>query len=121
MFSLKEMTPTYFAPAQIQTLDENGVLQTHKFDLQFKRIDMDAVESIHQQVDAGELSHDDLFKRVLVGWRGVSDAQDQPLPFNTDSLAAVLKVKGMRQTVTQAFFDSLAPTADAWLVGGESK
>lgn len=117
MFSLKAITPTYFAPAQIQTLDERGELQTHKFDVQFKRVTMDEVEAIHQQVDAGELSHDDLFQRVLVGWRGVSDAQDQPLPFNADSLADVLKVKGMRQAISRAFFDSLAPTADAWLVG----
>ena len=120
MFSLKSLSPQYFAPAQIQNLDETGALQVHKFDVEFRRITTPEVEAIRKEAEAGTLAHEDLYARVLVGWRGILDADDQPLAFSPASLADALKVRGMRQAISKSFFDSLAPEAGAWLAG-ESK
>ena len=134
MFKL-DLSPTYFAPASIQMLDGDGALTTHQFDLLFKRMNADDLADLlseHRSQDekillerdldkrkklekASDVKAKQLITRVVVGWRGVTGADDTDLPFSADNLARFLRIVGMQGVILTAFFESLKPEKSAAL------
>jgi hypothetical protein len=78
---------------------------TVEFDAQFKRLTKTQVAAI----DKAAASDIDAFVReVMVGWRGVADDNDTPLPFLPENLATLLDIPQLGLAIYGAFYESLS-------------
>jgi len=115
MFKL-DLSPAYFAPVAIDMLDADGVLRTHRFDARFKRLDEPTVVDIQKRAEAKTITDGQLLDEIMIGWRGIEDADGNPLAFTADEVRSVCtKVSGLRQAIVNAWFASLMPRESAVL------
>ena len=112
MFKL-DPSPTYFAAVILAMLNADGELEKHQFEARFNRLGQEDIDALQQQLNAGDLTEAQLFDRVLVGWRGIKDADDNDLPFSPENRERLLNVVGMSVAIVNAFTASLNPVARA--------
>ena len=114
MFKL-DLSPSYFYPVKLAVLDEDGNLQNRVFDAKFVRLSQEEGEELVREADAGKITDRELVDRVLIGWRGLSDAAGAAMPFGPQCKEMVLKIAGMRGAIVRSFFASQTPTESAAL------
>lgn len=111
-----DLSPAYFGPVTLPVLDADGKLQNHLFDAQFKRLTDDELGVLEVKMSSRSLDDEGVLDEVMVGWRGVTDAKDQPIAYSPQSRRDVCRqVPGMRVSLCKAFFASLEPKASAHL------
>lgn len=111
-----DLSAAYFAPVKLAMLDADGKLQNHLFDAQFKRMDEDNMEDLQERLNARDLDDNSLLDKVMVGWRGITDAQDLPIEYTQARRREVCaQAPGMRVALVVAYFASLEPKAAAHL------
>ncbi len=109
-------SPKYFAPCEHPVLGEEGKLQTHLFDGQFKRLKTSQIQQLNEDIAAGKCTDAQLLERVMVGWRGVENLSG-PMPFTPENFAlAEEEMPGLKQAFVRGYIASTSPTASAHLL-----
>jgi hypothetical protein len=127
-------SPKFFAPVTLNQLDAQGALKEAKFDAQFKRLKQSEFDALMQanhdkaeqrgaQIIAGlDVSAQakqeavDLLNTHMVGWAGVRDEGQNPVPFSTGALAELCEEHtGLLVAIVQAFYASFSPAQAAHL------
>ncbi|MDQ5910078.1 MAG: hypothetical protein QG599_2173 [Pseudomonadota bacterium] len=107
--------PTYSWTVEVQTPDpaKPGKWKAHTFIGHFKKLAdqafRDALERLtDQQLDPAERyqRENEFIENVLIGWDGLTDEDGTPLPFNAETLAAVLDITEVRAGLFDAAFSS---------------
>ena len=107
MFKIAQSSD-YFWPVTYSFPGDNGRTEKATFDAKFKRISQSRIDELKAQFAADEFREIDLVKDVLVGWRGVTDADGQDIPFSISDRDRLLDVPMMAAQIGKAFLESLA-------------
>lgn len=107
MFVL-DKSPSYSWPVQTEVASNNGKFETETFDVNFKRV----TESEKMQFFGAETvqRHTDveICKKVVVGWKGVTDENGNEIPFSQENLDKLLEIPKVSSFIVIAFLESLA-------------
>lgn len=98
------LSETYTAPV---TVELPGSKSKNVFEAEFLRLSQPDVESLLAKIREGELDDAGFCREVMVGWKGVSDAEGELdfTPVNLDTLLAIYPVS---RCIVEGFFASLA-------------
>lgn len=95
----------YFYPVSVDVVQDGGAVLTFDFNAKFKRLSDDQITEI--RTAPGKYTDRDVVMLVLVGWDGVLDESGQPLPFNPDTVDALLRENGVPFSIASAWFASI--------------
>lgn len=95
--------PSYIAPVEV-TLP-GAAKQT--FDVEFRRLTQSELDEFLQRVRDNQLTDAEVCREIVLGWRGVSDA-DGELAFSAGALDALLDIYPLARCIVEAFMTSLA-------------
>lgn len=107
MFKITQK-PTYFWPVKVRLPADGGQFDEQTFDAQFRRLPQAEIDAMRADVLAGNASDIPLARRLLVGWKGVQDADGQDVPFSETLRDQVLDIPGVATAVVVSFVDSLS-------------
>jgi len=113
MFTLKQ-TPTYWWPVKVPVAaggDQAGKVEVMDFEVEFVRMDDDALKDLSVEMLEQNLLDKDLVTRVVRNWRDVTGDDGQSLPFTPDNAVEVLKLANVASCVVRAFYESRQPAA----------
>lgn len=96
-------------PVKVDLPADGGKHTTYTFDAVFRRLDREQFQRIVTRAQAGELDDVDLARDVLLGWAGVMDEDDKPLPFSEEAREALLNVWPVLPAVIGAFMEAHTP------------
>jgi hypothetical protein len=112
MFKL-DLSPSYWWPVKFRLPTAAGSqMETRSFDAEFKRLELGALEDLSKRSQAQSLSDAAIATELVIGWKGVADAQGRELPFTAGNFAQVLAVPGVAGAVCAAFFGSQPRAAE---------
>ena len=72
----------------------------------YKSLKQSEAKATIDAVQAGELSDDDLMRRFLLDW-DLTDAENQPVPFNEREILEVMEIRPYRKALVDGFLQSL--------------
>jgi hypothetical protein len=106
-------SPAYWWPVSLNVPAEDapGKFNVVKFEVQFKREDTEQQQARLDESRAQGLSDAAYALGVVVGFRKLYAPDDTEVPFNADSLAALLKVPGAGTAIVLAHNDSTSQAA----------
>lgn len=91
-----------------------GDTQTVEFTVEFLRVatskattDLFARARAAASAENGDSFDAELMKLAVIGWEGLSDASDQPVPFSAGALAELMEIHCYRAALAQRFVDDL--------------
>jgi hypothetical protein len=113
-FKLKQST-SYNWPVPLVIPVDGGKRETHTFDACFKRLPQSRIDEIRQlavAIDRGRVDEDEANERqmvseIVVGWDGVVDDNNDPIPFSITGLAEMLEIPTVANQILREFFNSL--------------
>jgi len=109
------LSPTYYAPVCVKTLDADGRLKDCHFDVIFERWTRDQVKDFFER-PVKDQSDADLARKVVKGWRGVGDAQGHAVPFSAEALELLLRsIPNAGTEIVNALVQSWNPTKGSTL------
>lgn len=95
----------YLYPVSVDVVQDGGAVVTFEFNAKFKRLPDAQITEI--RTAPGKYTDRDVAEMVLVGWDGVQDESGNPMPFNPDTLNALLAENGVPFSVASAWFASI--------------
>lgn len=112
MFTL-DLSDSFFWPCRfrIPRADGSGY-DEQTFDAEFRRLSQEAMAAMLKRAADERLSDAQLAREILVGWKGVVDAQKAPVPFSQVALDRALNVPGLGSAVMHSFFDAHAKAVE---------
>lgn len=115
-FVLKAKSEGFFYGIQIPVVTELGATQIQKFDFKFKRISRTKINELQRQqedvansdIAIDSLERDvDYIMEIAEGWRFVTDENGKEVPFDRDSVHALLdSYPNAAGEIVKAFFES---------------
>lgn len=106
MFKLAT-TPSYWQRVTVDFPADNGKKDSRAFDAQFRRFAQSELDELRKQLVSGTITDREFVDRVLIGWKGLIDEQDQPVEFNETNLDRVLELYPTQPSIISAFFKSV--------------
>ena len=103
------LSETFWAPVEIEYTTEEGAKAVHKFEVRFKRHDMNELEQLRDLVRVEGLDDRDIARKVMLEWRKFKDADGQPVVYSDEAREEVLAA-GFGGAIALAFF-SCVPKA----------
>lgn len=104
--------PSYAWPVKVK-FPVGGRWETQQFTATFARLPPRDVQDRLKALAEPDLSVEDRLDRendfiaeVLLGWEGIKDDQDVPVPYTPDTRSALLDVIEVRRALFEAFFES---------------
>lgn len=107
MFKLIERN-TVSVPVKGVITDDSGKPERFEFSLLCRRLGADALSERLKEPDRSVKA---FMQEVAEGWRGVADAEGQPLAFNEANLEALLETPGMAHLAFQSYLQEQAAKA----------
>lgn len=101
-------TASYFYPVEVQIATDGGKFQKSTFDVQFRRVNRTELESMVKALQDGEITDRAIAVDVMTGWKGVTDADGEPIAFGETSRDAVLDVVAVQPAIVKAWFESVS-------------
>lgn len=106
MFKITQ-SQTYSWPVSVNIPTNGGQYDKQTFDGEFKRLSDARLKEIRSKVEADELTDADFAREVMVGWKGVTDGE-QEVPFSAGALDQLLDIPGVSAAVVMAVIESLS-------------
>lgn len=112
-----EQSPTFSWPITIREVQDGGRHRTHQFEAVFRRLNQSRMEEVQLQFQrmkaaaAADLPLDaiptrDIAAEILAGWKGITDAQGEEVPFSETAKAQLLEVATVADVLVQTFFEA---------------
>ncbi len=95
------LKPTYKVKVVVETPNDNGRLDKSDFMADFTRADMNMIDELRQ------LTQKEVVERVLVGWSGLLDENNEAVPFSEANRDALLGIPQAFAALAQGFWDSI--------------
>ena len=95
---------SYKTKVEVETTTETGKKEKSAFNVMFKRLTQTEITSI---VDTENLTFEELMAKVLVGWDGLIDADNEPLDFNEANRTALYEIPQARYALREAYWESV--------------
>lgn len=106
MFKLGS-SDAYYYPVTVERVADGGRFEKSIFDARFKRLPRSETQEMVRRIQAGELLDADVFRLVLIGWRGVVDEGGNELPFSEGAVAKMIEEHPVCPSVVRAWIESL--------------
>lgn len=106
MFVIKQSN-SYMWPVKVEFPVDDGKFAKQTFDAEFKRMPESRVKEIAKLIEAGEMSDLDLAKEVLVGWKDITDGENDVV-FSEAAKEKLLEVPLVSKAIIIGFFESLS-------------
>lgn len=97
----RSLSPTFSAPVVVNIPNDKGGFDRSTFDAYFKRPTAD------ERTALAKLTHEQLVRSQLTGWKMVDDETKQEVPFSPAELDAALLILPTPLATAQAFWDAL--------------
>jgi hypothetical protein len=94
---------SFWYPVKVKILDENGNEVTYEFKAKFRRMTSEAVNKVQFKKDL------ELLRENLLGWDGIVDESDQPIPFTEKNKEHVLNLWPVPPALAKAFMEAHSP------------
>lgn len=111
-----QQKPTYTWPVVLLIPVDGGTRQKATFDGEFRRLPQSRINEIIRTarlMELGRADDDDMLddktaaREILVGWGGVVDADNQPIPFSDHALSQLLEIPTVAGQIIKAWFSSM--------------
>lgn len=112
MFKIGQ-TDRFSYPVSVDIPADGGKRTTYTFDAIFRRLSRDEFVDLTTRAQAGETNDAALVRDVLLGWKGVQDAEGGELPFSEENRELVLNVWPVLPAVVAAFIEAHTPKGKA--------
>ena len=99
---------TYFWPISLQVPIDGGKFQRCDFQVEFQRIPQSELLELLAAQTEGLLSDVDIVKKIMVGWKDVTDSEGEEVPFTNVNRDQLLEVVGMASAIGEIFLESRA-------------
>ena len=99
---------TYFWPISLQVPVDGGKYKRCDFEVEFQRIPQSELLELIAAQQEGALRDVEIIKKIMVGWKNVTDSEDQEVPFTATNRDQLLEVVGMASAIGEVFFESRA-------------
>lgn len=99
---------SYSWPVTVEFPVDGGRFDKQTFDAEFKRLPQQRIREIWDQIQAGDLTDDELCDQVLTGWSGIQDAKGSDVPYSEKAKADLLNVPLVAAAVVSSWLDSLS-------------
>jgi|SRR4051812_37339681 hypothetical protein len=108
MFKISQ-SDSYTWPVSVESAISGGKFEKETFDAEFKRVSQTRIQEIIKLVEPTPplISDVDLAKEVLVGWKGVVDANGE-VPYSEAARDTILDKPGTASAIVTAFYASLS-------------
>lgn len=106
------LSNSYSWPVSVD-IPVDGHLQKQTFTGEFQRVSTTRFEQMLEALRQGELNDRQIAEEVLIGWSGIVDEINQPVPFSDAQRGQLLEVPGILRGVVSAFIDSTTGKAAA--------
>tara|TARA_R100000742_G_C4274834_1_gene94987 strand:+ start:308 stop:652 length:345 start_codon:yes stop_codon:yes gene_type:complete len=103
-----DQSDTYKWPVVHEVPVDGGRHEKRTFDVEFKRTTQSRIREIGELVEKGEITDIDLVCEVMIGWEGVTDPDGNAIKFSQKALSRFLEVPMLANSVSEAFFKSVA-------------
>ena len=104
--------PSYAWPVKVK-LPNGGRWETQQFTATFARLPprevqdrLKALAEPDQGIEDRYERENDFMAEILLGWEGIKDDQDVPVPYTPDTRAALLDIGEVRRALFEAYFES---------------
>lgn len=106
MFVIKQ-SDTYKWPVRfsLPSATKAGQFDTHNVTLEFKRLPQSALA---QMTSTDGVTDESLCRQWVVGWEGVYDEEQQPVPFSDSAFGQFLEYPSVASTIVVAYIDSMS-------------
>ena len=95
------LSETYKVKVVVETPNEYGKTSKDDFVAEFKRVGMDELEELRK------LPQPEVFERVLVGWSGLLDGDNQAVPFSELNRKALLNIPQALAGLMESYWPSV--------------
>lgn len=92
---------TYETEIAVSMPGDKGKRTTEKFLARFKHVELTRLDELRS------VPHREVLDEVLVGWSGMVDENDEPVPFNNETRAAVYEIPQAFEALVQGFWTSI--------------
>ena len=106
MFKLSQ-SETYFWPVTVETPVSGGKFEKANFDAEFKRLSASEKEEFRKKL-VDVKSDIACAKELLIGWKGIADADGSELPYSETNKEKLLEVSNTGTAVVHAFIESIS-------------
>lgn len=99
--------PTFTAPV---TAHQPGQAEPTTFNMVYKALDHDELESLRGEVDGKKLTNQEIIEKVVAGFGDdVLDKDGNQLPFSLENLRKVSAIYPFRPAIVMGFYAALNP------------
>lgn len=103
-----QIKPTVECPAVLYIPIDMGQFAKHKFSVLFHRLKKEERDSLQQQYIKDEITLQQLLDKIVAGWGGMLDENQQPVAYSIAVRAETEQAfPGMEQAMAVAWFDHL--------------
>ena len=98
---------SFWYPVEVKILDENGNEVPYEFKARFRRLSREQMVEVQTKKDL------ELMRENLLGWSGVVDAAENPLPFTEENRELVFSLWPVLPATAQSFVEAHSPEGRA--------
>ncbi|HEX5486497.1 MAG TPA: hypothetical protein VFX23_10925 [Limnobacter sp.] len=103
------LSKSYYTPVVVEIPTDGGRFDKFTFDAEFARLDRKSFNALIEEHRTGNKTDEDLISKVLVGWKGIKDDDDNDLPFSESGKEIVFNAAPqVLPALVKTFFGSLA-------------
>lgn len=102
-----QIKPTVECPATLYIRIDGGNFAKHEFSVVFHRLKKEERDSLQERFTKGEITMQELLDKVVAGWGGMLDENQQPVPYSHAERRETEQVfHGLEQAMSVAWFDN---------------
>lgn len=94
---------TYKTKVDVETTTESGKKEKSTFNVMFKRLTQTELTEL---VNTENLTFEELMAKVLTGWDGLIDSENEPVDFNEANRVALFDIPQARFALREAYWES---------------
>lgn len=110
MFKIGQ-TDRFSYPVKVDIVGDGGKRNTYTFDAIFRRLQREEFSALARAAAAGERDDLSIAREVVLGWKGIQDADGNDLPFSEANFDLVMADWPVLPCVVAAFMESHIPKA----------
>jgi len=98
---------SFLYPVKVTILDESGAEVPYEFKASFRRLSREKMAEVQNKKDL------ELMRDNLLGWSGVVDESENPLPFTDENKELVFNLWPVLPAMAKAFVEAHSPEGRA--------
>lgn len=100
-------SPTYVWPVEIRLPADGGQFTKHTFDAEFARLPQSEIEGMLDSIVSGDANDREVCKKIVKGWKGITDAEGAEIPFSATKLDEVLEIPTVAMSMIKSWMESI--------------